>query len=316
MARYIVVRLLLALPTILMATMVVFAAIHFVPGDPVRNQLGLDADPLVVQQLRQDYGLDQPLPVQYAKWLGHVVRGDWGKSIFTHRPVLDEIRNRLPISLELGAISLSLAFVLAIFIGVFSALNRGGPIDLGLMTFSTLGISAPEFLVGALAILVFSVHLGWLDPIGYTPFTKDPMANLRTMILPGISLGLARSALLSRLVRSETLEVLSQDYIRTARAKGLSGRKVITSHVLKNAMIPVITVLGLQVAGILAGAVIVESLFGLPGMGTYGVVAFQKRDFPAIEGFVLFVTLSIITANLVVDVAYSWLNPRIRHGQG
>ena len=167
-----------------------------------------------------------------------------------------------------------------------------------------------------MAILLFSVHLASLDPIGFTPFRESPAANLESMILPALSLGFARAALLSRLVRSETLEVLSQDYVRTARAKGLGGRTVITRHVLKNAMIPVITILGLQVAGILAGAVIVESLFAIPGMGTYGVVAFQKRDFPAIQGFVLFVTLAIIAANLAVDIAYGWLNPRIRHGQG
>lgn len=316
MAQYIVFRLLLAVPTIVMATMAVFLAIHFVPGDPVRNQLGLDADPAVIAQMKEDYGLDQPLPIQYGKWAWHVVRGDWGKSIYTHEPVLTEFRHRLPISLELGVISLAVAFAVAVFAGVASAMRPGGWADFSLMTVAMLGISAPEFLTGALAILVLSVKLGWLDPIGWTPLTENPMANVKTLILPSLSLGLARAALLSRLVRSETLEVLSQDYIRTARAKGLRSSKIITRHVLKNAMIPVVTVLGLQVSGILAGAVIVESLFGLPGLGTYGVDAFQKRDFPAIEGFVLFVTLSIIISNLVVDIAYSWLNPRIRQGAG
>lgn len=313
MGQYIFGRLLLAVPTLLVISMLVFGAIRLVPGDPVQNQVGLDPDPLVVAQLRKDYGIDQPVPVQYVRWLDRFVRGDWGKSIFTHRPVLPEILHRVPISMEIGLLSLATAFAIAIPVGVFAALSRGRAPDFGLMTFSVLGISAPEFLVGVLLIYVFALKLGWVQAAGFQRFEDDPIANLRSLILPCISLGLARAALLSRLVRSEMLEVLSQDYVRTAHAKGLRRRVVVVRHALKNALIPVVTILGLQIGAILGGSVVVESLFVIPGIGTYGIDALRKHDYPVVQGFVLFIAAGFVLANLIVDVAYGWLDPRIRY---
>ncbi len=316
MTKYIIGRLLLAVPTLIVISMVVFGALRLVPGDPVQNQVGLDADPAVVAQLRRDYGLDQPLPVQYVKWLSHFVTGDWGESVFTHRSVLPEILHRLPISLEIGLLSLTTAFLIAIPIGTVAAIKRGKSIDFGLMTFSVLGVSAPEFLVGVLLIYLFALKLGWLQAAGFQRLEVDPLANLKALILPCVSLGFARAALLSRLVRAEMLEVLGQDYVRTARAKGLQGRVVITGHALKNALIPVVTIAGLQVGAILGGSVVVESLFVIPGIGTYGIIAMQKRDYPAVQGFVLFIAIGFVLANLLVDVAYGWLDPRIRYRKG
>lgn len=316
MSKYIVGRLLLAVPTLLVISMLVFGALRLVPGDPVQNMVGLDPDPEVVEQLRKDYGLDQPLALQYVKWLGRFLTGDWGESIFTHREVLPEILHRVPISIEIGLLSLATALLLAIPIGTIAAIKRGKLPDFGLMVFSVLGVSAPEFLVGVLMIYVFALKLGWLDAAGFQRFEDDPIANLRALVLPVVSLGFARAALLSRLVRAEMIEVLSQDYVRTARAKGLRGRAIVMRHALKNALIPVVTVAGLQIGAILGGSVVVESLFVIPGIGTYGITAMQKRDYPVVQGFVLFIAVGFVLANLIVDVAYAWLDPRIRYRKG
>jgi peptide/nickel transport system permease protein len=316
MTTYILNRLALAVPTLLAISILVFAALRLVPGDPVQNQIGLDYDPAVRDQLRSEYGLDQPLPAQYAKWLGHFVRGDWGASMFTHRAVLPEIIHRVPISIEIGLLSIATAFLIAIPVGTFAALNRGKRLDFGLMSFTVLGVSAPEFLIGVLLIYVFSLRLGWLDATGFRRLEEDPVANLRALILPVISLGFARAALLTRLIRAELIEVLSQDYVRTARAKGLRYRVIVLRHALKNALIPVVTILGLQVGAILGGSVVVESLFVIPGIGTYGIDALRKRDYPVVQGFVLFIAVGFVLANLLVDIAYGWLDPRIRYRKG
>ncbi len=319
MWKYILNRLLFAVPTLIAITVLVFLAIRLVPGDPVQNQIGLASDPAVSAQIKaqltKSYGLDQPLPVQYLKWLGHVVTGDWGESLFTHRPVLGEIVHRAPISLELLVLSMATSLIMATVVGVVAALRRGSGIDFGLMFFTALGISAPEFLVGTVLIYVFALKLGWFQAAGFARIEDDPLRNIKSLLLPGLSLGFARAALLTRLVRAEILETLGQDFIRTARAKGLRDRVVMTRHALRNAMLPVVTVAGLQIGAVLGGSVIVESLFVLPGMGTYGINALQKRDYPAIEGFVLLIAVGFLLANLFVDIAYSWLDPRIRYGR-
>jgi peptide/nickel transport system permease protein len=316
MWKYILNRLLFAVPTLIAITVLVFTAIRLVPGDPVLNQIGLSPDKVAAAalraQLNSDYGLDQPLPVQYLKWLGHVVRGDWGESLFTHRAVLQESVHRLPISLELLVLSMVSSLVLATVVGVVAALRRGSGIDFGLMLFTALGISAPEFLVGTVLIYIFALKLGWFQAAGFARIEDAPLKNIKALLLPGLSLGFARAALLTRLVRAEVLETLSQDFVRTARAKGLRERMVMSRHALKNAMLPVVTVAGLQIGAVLGGSVIVESLFVLPGMGTYGINALQKRDYPAIEGFVLLIAVGFLLANLLVDVLYGYLDPRIR----
>lgn len=312
MVRLVVIRVLAAVPTLLVASVVIFGAMRMVGGDPVRNQLGLEADPVVVERLREAYGLDQPVPVQYAKWLQHVVTGDWGASLFTRRPVLGEIGARISITLELVGASMLIAWLIAIPIGILAALRRGSFLDLGLMTAAVVGISTPEFLLGAVLILVFSLYLDWLPAVGFATFQSDPVANIRSLILPAISLGIARAALLTRIVRAEMIEVMGQEYIRTARAKGLRERGVIGRHALKNALIPVVTVGALQIGAALGGAVVVESVFGIPGMGTYGISALLKRDYPAIQAFVLVIAIGFVGANLLVDVTYALLDPRIR----
>jgi peptide/nickel transport system permease protein len=319
MWKYILNRLIFAVPTLIAITVLVFLAIRLVPGDPVQNQIGLASDPVVSAQIRaqltKSYGLDQPLPVQYLKWLSHVVSGDWGESLFTHRSVLGEIAHRAPISLELLVLSMTTSLILATVVGIVAALRRGSGIDFGLMFLTALGISAPEFLVGTVLIYVFALKLGWFQAAGFARIEDDPIRNIKSLLLPGLSLGFARAALLTRLVRAEVLETLSQDFIRTARAKGLRDRVVMTRHALRNAMLPVVTVAGLQIGAVLGGSVIVESLFVLPGMGTYGINALQKRDYPAIEGFVLLIAVGFLFANLFVDIAYSWLDPRIHYGR-
>lgn len=317
MSKYILTRLIFAVPTLLAITVLVFAAIRLVPGDPITNQIGLPNDPAIAAQLRaqlrKDYGLDQPVPVQYLKWLGRVVRGDWGASLFTHRNVLPEIVHRAPISVELFVLSISTSLLVAILFGLIAALRRGSVVDFGLMLATALGISAPEFLVGTVLIYVFALKLSWFQAAGFARIEDDPIKNIHSLLLPGIALGFARAALLTRLVRAEVLEVLGQDFVRTARAKGLRDRVVMLRHTLKNAMLPVVTVAGLQIGAILGGSVIVESLFVLPGMGTYGIEALQKRDYPAIQGFVLVIAISFVLANLLVDMLYGWLDPRIRY---
>ena len=319
MSKYIVTRLILAVPTLIAITMLVFAAIRLVPGDPVTNQIGMPSDPAAAAQLRvrltKEYGLDQPVPVQYVKWLGHVVRGDWGESLFTHRAVLPEIVHRAPISIELFLFSIGTSLVIAILFGVLAALRRGSAIDFSLMAVTALGISAPEFVVGTVLIYIFALRLGWFQAAGFVRIEDSPLQNLRALLLPGLALGFGRAALLTRLVRAEVLEVMGQDFVRTARAKGLRDRIVMLRHTLKNAMLPVVTVAGLQVGAILGGSVIVETLFVLPGMGIYGINALQKRDYPAIEGFVLVIAFSFVFANLFVDVLYGWLDPRIRYAR-
>ncbi len=319
MRTYVLTRLLLAVPTLLAITVLVFAAVRLVPGDPVQNQIGLPTDPVAAAQLRaqltKEYGLNQPLPLQYLKWLGHVVRGDWGASLFTHRSVLSEIRHRAPISVELFLLSITSSLLIAVLFGVIAALRRGSSVDFGLMLVTALGVSAPEFLVGTVLIYVFALKLGWFQAAGFARLEDDPLKNIHSLLLPGLSLGFARAALLTRLVRAEVLETLGQDFVRTARAKGLRDRVVMVRHTLKNAMLPVVTVAGLQIGAILGGSVIVESLFVIPGMGTYGVNALQKRDYPAIEGFVLVIAITFVFANLFVDLLYSWLDPRIRYGR-
>lgn len=312
MTQLIVTRLVLAIPTIIVSSILVFVALQMVPGDPVQSQLGLDYDPAVAEALRKEYGLDQPMPIRYLRWAGHVVRGDLGTSIFTGRPVLDELTHRLPISLQLLAISLTVSFLVAVPVGILAARRRGGITDLILMSASVVGISTPEFLVGAFLIYVFGLQLHWFDTIGFVRFEEDPLNNLRSLVLPGAALGVARAAILARLVRAELVEVLSADYIRTARAKGVHESAIVLRHALKNSLIPVVTVLGVQIGAVIGGSVVVESVFAIPGMGTYAITAMLKRDYPAIQGFVLLVTVGFILATLVVDVTYGWLDPRIR----
>jgi peptide/nickel transport system permease protein len=287
--------------------------IHLTPGDPVQIMLGEEATPQNIAALRHELGLDQPLLVQFFAWLAHVLRGDLGRSIRSHQPVLEAILERLPVTIELTFLAMFVSLLIAIPTGIISATRRNSLSDLVTTTGALFGVSMPNFFLAILLIFVFALHLRWLPPIGFTPIAKDWVENLRGMILPAITLGAAAAAIIARLTRSSLLEVLNQDYIRTARAKGLGEQAVIYAHALKNAMIPVLTIVGLQVGALLGGAVITETIFVLPGVGQLVVDSIFRRDFPLVQGAVLFICLAHLGVNLVVDVLYGFLDPRIRY---
>jgi peptide/nickel transport system permease protein len=312
MFYYIIKRLIAMLPVLVLVSLIVFTIIHLTPGDPALIMLGEEATPQALTALRHELGLDQPLLVQYLVWLSHVLRGDLGRSIRTNQPVIEAIMQRLPVTLELTILALIISMVVAIPAGIISATRRNSASDLISTTLALLGISMPSFFLAILLIFVFSLKARWLPPMGYTPFQKGVWENLRGMILPAITLGAAAMAIVARLTRSTLLEALQQDYIRTARAKGLREQAVIYSHALKNAMIPITTILGLQIGFLLGGAVITETIFALPGVGRLVVASIFERDFPLVQGVVLFLALMHLVVNLIVDLLYAYLDPRIR----
>jgi peptide/nickel transport system permease protein len=313
MRDYIIKKLLLLIPTVLAITFLVFAMMQFIPGDPIHLLLGDMYDQRAADELRREYGLDQPLIVQYGWWLARLVQGDWGRSIFTHRPVLEDIFYRLPISLELIVLSMLLALLIAVPAGVISATRPYTALDYAVMTVAMLGVAMPDFFLGILLFLLFSLTLGWLPVQGYVPLTSDIVDNLQHMILPALALGLARCAILTRLIRASMLEVVKLDYVTTARAKGVVEFLVVNKHALKNALIPTITVLGLQIGFLIGGAIVIEAVFGIPGLGTFGVQGITKRDYQQVQGFILVVALLFVFSNLLVDISYAYFDPRIRY---
>lgn len=282
----------------------VFLLIHLVPGDPVEAMLGESARPADRQALRAALGLDRPLAEQYLQYLGDLAHLDFGQSFQFRRPVADLLSERIPPTLELAGAALALALVLAVPLGVVSARNRGKALDSGAMAFSLLGISIPNFWLGPLLILVFSLWLGWTPVSG-----RD---GLMSLILPAVTLGTGLAAVLARMVRSSVLEVLGEDYVRTARAKGLSETAVMWRHALRNAWLPVLTLVGLQLGGLLGGAVITETVFAWPGVGSLLVEAIQNRDYPVVQASVLLVSLTYVFVNTLTDLVYAWVDPRIR----
>ncbi len=314
MRKYLLTRVALLVPVLLGVSIVTFSLIRLVPGDPVTVILGPDARLTAdqVANIRTQYGLDDPAPVQYAKWLGKVLSGDIGTSFRTGRSLTQELALRLPVTLELTALAVVLGIVPAILVGILAAVRRNSAADY-IATMSTLvGISVPNFLLATLLVLAFSIWLRWLPPIGYVELNIDPLGNLKTMLLPAISLGLPFAAIMMRITRSSVLEVLGQDYVRVARAKGLRSDGVLGRHVLPNAAIPVITVGGIQIARLLGGAVIVETIFGLPGIGRYVYEAISMRDYPVVQGVTLVVALAFVLVSLIVDVLYAVVDPRLR----
>ena len=298
-------------PVAFLVSVGVFGLLHLTPGDPALLVLGEDASKQQVVQLRHELGLDRPIYEQYVIWISRVVRGDLGVSIRNHQPVTKVILERLPATLELGLTALLWAIVVSVPLGTIAALRRGSPIDVASTSFTIAGVSVPNFVVGLLLILVIAVTLRVLPPGGYVSFLADPSDNLRRLILPALTLGTAAAAVNTRFTRSAMIEVLGQDYIRTARAKGARWSKVVTGHALKNALIPVVTVVGIQVGQIIEGAVVTETVFAWPGVGQYAVASIGTRDYPIIQGIVLLAAFSFMFANLLVDLAYAWLDPRI-----
>lgn len=314
MTQYILRRLLLILPVAFLVSVIVFALLHASPGDPVLIYAGEERDPAALDALRSQYGLDQPLPVQYVSWITHAAQGDFGRSLRTRQPVLDAIVERLPKTLELGAAALLLSVSIALVVGTLSALKRNSPIDLLSTGFTLAGVSLPNFYLAIILILVFALLFRIFPPGGYTDFAQDPLANLRRLVLPAITLATASTAVNLRQVRSSLLDVLGQDYMRTARAKGLTEQLVVFRHAMKNALIPVVTIIGLQVGAIIEGAIITETIFFWPGIGRLLVDSINGRDYPVVQAIVLLSALSFMFANLFVDILYAWLDPRISYG--
>jgi peptide/nickel transport system permease protein len=316
MREYLLRRLLLLIPTILGVTLVVFLMMRFIPGDPVTNMMGENYSEEDARQLRHELGLDQPLIIQYVKWLFFLLHGDWGRSILTNRPVLTDILYRLPVSLELIVLSMALSLLIALPAGIIAAVRPNTWQDYSAMMVSMAGVSVPEFFLGVLLFLLFALVLGWLPVSGYIPLLVSPEANLRHMVLPMIALGFPRAALLTRLMRATLLEVLKLEYVTTARAKGLGENPVVFKHALRNALIPTLTVAGLQVGFLIGGAIVVETVFAVPGIGSFGIDAIIKRDYPQVQAFVLVGAFIFVLANLTVDVLYAVIDPRIHYGHG
>jgi peptide/nickel transport system permease protein len=313
MLQYLVRRLALMVPVAFLVSLVVFSLIHLTPVDPAALMLGEERTPQAVTALRHQLGLDRPLPEQYVTWLSHALHGDLGRSIRTDQPVVQAIFERLPATLELGFAALAWSVLVAIPLGTIAALKRGSPIDVLATGFTIAGVSVPNFFIGILLILTLSVGLRLFPPGGYTPLTESIPDNLHRLILPAITLGTVTTAINTRFTRSSMLDVLRQDYIRTARAKGASWRQVIVGHALKNALIPVVTIIGIQVGSILEGALVTETIFSWPGVGKLAIDSIFGRDYPIIQGIVLVIALAYMFSNLAVDLAYAWLNPRISY---
>ncbi len=306
MFAYLRRRALLLVPTLLGVLIVTFSLIHLAPGDPVLVMLGeYAASAQDVARLRAELGLNDPLPLQYVRYMERAIRGDLGRSIRSHRAVLDEITDRYGPTLQLTLAAMVVSIVLGGILGVIAASTKRTAVDSMTMAASLVGLSMPSFWLGLLLILVFALYLGWF------PITE--VGGIRTLILPAITLGMPGAAVLARVTRSSLLETLRQDYVRTARAKGVHERTVVYSHALRNALIPVLTIIGLQFGGRMAGAVIVESVFARPGLGRLAVTAILSRDFPLVQGIVLVSATTYVFVNLAVDVCYAALDPRIRY---
>jgi ABC-type dipeptide/oligopeptide/nickel transport system permease component len=302
----------MALPTLVLASMAIFLILHLIPGDPAAIIAGGDATPAQVAAVRKDLGLDRPLVVQYAIWSGHVLHGNFGNSLIGKYPVWDQIKHAYPATLELTIAALILALLVAVPLGILAALHPRSWLDRAISAFNAFAIGIPNFLLGILLILIFSLNVLHLPVGGRVPLTEDPSAGLKSLILPAVTLSVGIAAVLTRFIRSALLEVLTEDYIRTARAKGLPGSAVIRRHALRNALIPVITVLGIQVGRLLGGAVIVEAVFAWPGMGRLAVQAILTRDYTIVQAALLLLVTAFIIVNLIVDIAYGFLDPRVR----
>ncbi|HET7420838.1 MAG TPA: ABC transporter permease [Candidatus Dormibacteraeota bacterium] len=313
MTAYVLRRLLLMAPVAFLVTVGVFMLIHLSPGDPALIILGEDRSPQAIAAIHQQLGLDKPLYVQYAIWVNHLVHGDWGRSITTHEPVAQAIVERLPATLELGIVALVWSLLVAIPLGTIAAVRRGSLTDQLATGFTVAGVSIPNFFIGIVLIFLMSVTLRWFPFGGYVPFTTDPLESLRHVLLPAIALGTAGAAINMRFTRSSMIEVLNQDFVRTARAKGAGGRRVVFIHALKNALIPVVTIVGLQIGGVIEGAVVTETVFTWPGVGRLAVESIFNRDYTVVQGIVLVAAFSYMVANLLVDLAYAWLDPRISY---
>jgi peptide/nickel transport system permease protein len=310
--KYFLKRLLVAIPSLVIASVIVFSLVRLVPGDVVvlmmeENQYADD-----LEAMRAKLGLNRPIYVQYFEWVGRALIGDLGESLYTRRPVAQELLTRVPVSLELGAVAIFFAILLGVPIGIVSAVRQDTARDYVARGGAILGLSVPGFWLGTLVVVLPAIYFKWSPSIQFTKLADNPWGHVTQFILPGLLLGIASAASIMRLTRTQLLEVLRQDYVRTAWSKGMGERMVVLKHSLKNALIPVVTVLGIQIAQVLSGTVIFESIFGLPGMGRFLFDAITERDYPVIQGINLVVVTTVVAVNLMVDFAYAYLDPRIR----
>lgn len=315
MTTYVVRRLIDLLFVLLGVSLLIFLMVRFIPGDAVEIMLGANTDitPDRVAALRHGLGLDLPVYQQYWQWLTGVLHGDLGNSIWTGRPVSQEILARLPATLEITGLALLVALLVSLPLGVVAARARGGSTDVLVRVLSIIGLTLPSFWVGVLLLYFFSLYLPGWPAIGFVPFQADPWGNLARMALPVVAVSLPMIAGLTRILRSSLLEVLNTDYVRTARAKGLHERPVLYKHALRNALIPIVTVVGVQIGYLLSGVVVIEQVFAIPGVGRLIIGAINQRNYPLVQGIVLIVTAVFVFVNLLVDLAYAWIDPRVEY---
>jgi peptide/nickel transport system permease protein len=310
--RQILYRMLILLPMLVGLSVASFALVHIIPGDPALVMLGGEGTPQQVEALRKQLGLDRPMPVRYWEWVHRVARGDLGESLYTRTRVADELLWRLPTTVALVLLSLTLSIGVGVPAGLLSAVYRNSWVDHAARLLSLVSLSLPSFWLGLMLIILFSLKLNLVPIVGYKPVTTDFWTGIRFLILPSCALGTYLAALLARLVRSSVLEILGQDYIRTARAKGLRERGVLFRHALRNALIPAVTVIGINVGILLGGSAVIETLFILPGVGQLIVTSLYNRDLPVIQGLILYISVLYVLVNLVVDILYTYLDPRLR----
>jgi peptide/nickel transport system permease protein len=313
MRRYLARRAIAFAITLLLVSFVTFVVVYVIPGDPAEIILGTEGNPEALAVLRARLGLDRPLLLRYLEWLKYALSGNLGVSIQYDVPVGQLIASRLPVTFPLAGLAMSLTICAGIPLGILAASRHRRPGDVGTMLFSQLGMAIPSFWAGLLLMLLFSVYLGWFPAGGFTSWAEAPAGALRSLVLPAIALGLVQTAVLTRTTRSALLEVLREDYVQTARSKGLSDRLVLYKHALKNSLITIVTLLGLQIGHLLAGSIIVENVFYLPGLGRLVLGAIGARDLPVVQGVVLFMAAVIVFVNFAVDLLYGWLDPRIRY---
>ncbi|MDQ7843168.1 MAG: ABC transporter permease [Armatimonadota bacterium] len=314
MQRYVAQRLLLLIPVLLVISALVFSLMHLIPGDPAQVILGFEnTDPVQLEAVRRDLGLDRPVYVQYGRWLSRVARGQFGTSVRTGRPIGTLLGEALPFTIELALYAVLLAMLIGIPVGTLAGTTRSRAADGAMQTLTLLGLSLPAFWVGAMFILLFSVHLRWFPVLSYPPLATDPLANLRGFFLPALTLAVPNAAAIARMVRASMVAVRGEEYVKAARAKGLSEVLVVRRHMLKNALIPVVTLIGIVTGYLLGGAIVVEQVFAIPGVGRMGLQAIVQRDYPVLQAVVLAVAGLFVLVNLVVDLIYVLLDPRIRY---
>lgn len=316
MRQYAIKRIGLFIPTVLLVTIIVFVVMRLIPGDPALAILSAD-DAVYTQeelaQLRAELGTDRPIVIQYVEWMSGLVRGDFGTSYWWGGPVMERLGQRIPVTIELAILGIVLAVVCAVPLGVISAIRPDSPLDYASRIFTLVGISIPTFFSGILLTLVLIRAFGWLPPLGYEDIWEAPWTNIKQLVLPALALGFYDMAFIARVTRSSMMEILREDYMRTARAKGLRETVVLARHGLKNAVLPVLTISGWQFGRLFGGTVIIEKIFLIPGVGQLLIDAIYQRDFPTIQAVIVIVALSIVVVNLLVDLLYGWLDPRIRY---